>query len=272
VVNSVLSGSMHISSVSDNPHVKVLVADADAMTARLLASDLRRHNQFQVIDCKRELSCILDSIAKHAPAIVLFGTETREASYAGLPLLRRIRSQHPKTRAIVLADGSARELVAELFRAGIKGIFDRSDYDSERLCRCIHCVASGQVWATSEQLGFVLDVFAETASLRVVNTSGEELLTRREKDVVRLVAEGLGNRDIAQQLSLSIHTVKNYLFNIFDKLGISNRAELIMYVLSNNDHDLPLREDEVQPQPAKNPIRRDTYSSEQRMTAVAEHF
>jgi DNA-binding NarL/FixJ family response regulator len=262
---------MDIAFPPNDPHLKVLLCDDDAMTARLLASELRRHNQFQVIDCQRDVSCILDIIAKNAPNIVLFRTESREASSAYLPLLRRIRSHHSKTRTIALADGSARELVAELFRAGVKGIFDRSDYNFECLCRCILCVASGQIWANSEQLGFVLDVFAETPPLRVVNTNGEQLLTKREKDVVRLVAEGLGNRDIAQELNLSIHTVKNYLFNIFEKLGISNRAELIMYVLSN-DHDLLRPENEVQPQPAKIPSRREAYLPEQRMVAVAERF
>ena len=50
---------------------------------------------------------------------------------------------------------------------------------------------------------------------------------------MRLVAEGLGNREIAEQLALSEHTVKNYLFHIFDKLGISNRVELVLYAVTN---------------------------------------
>jgi DNA-binding NarL/FixJ family response regulator len=59
------------------------------------------------------------------------------------------------------------------------------------------------------------------------------LLSRREEEVMRLVAEGLGNREIADQMNLSEHTVKNYLFHIFDKLGISNRVELVLYAVSN---------------------------------------
>ncbi len=56
---------------------------------------------------------------------------------------------------------------------------------------------------------------------------------------MRLVAEGLGNRDIADLLNLSEHTVKNYLFHIFDKLGISNRVELVLYAVSNPKTALP---------------------------------
>jgi DNA-binding NarL/FixJ family response regulator len=56
---------------------------------------------------------------------------------------------------------------------------------------------------------------------------------------MRLVAEGLGNREIADQMNLSEHTVKNYLFHIFDKLGISNRVELVLYAVSNPKASTP---------------------------------
>jgi len=60
------------------------------------------------------------------------------------------------------------------------------------------------------------------------------LLSKREEVVVRQVAEGLSNHDIAQQLHLSDHTVKNHLFHIFEKLGISNRVELVLYAVSQS--------------------------------------
>jgi len=69
--------------------------------------------------------------------------------------------------------------------------------------------------------------------MRVVNADGMRLLTKREDEVVRLVAEGLQNRDIAKELKLSEHTVKNYLFHIFEKLGVSSRVELVLYAVSN---------------------------------------
>jgi DNA-binding CsgD family transcriptional regulator len=59
------------------------------------------------------------------------------------------------------------------------------------------------------------------------------LLTKREGEVVRLVAEGLQNREIAKQLRLSDHTIRNYLFHIFDKLGVSSRVELVLYAASS---------------------------------------
>lgn len=242
--------------------IVVLVAEADAMAARLLAADLRRQRQFHVFECVPQIPDILDCIAENSPDVLLVSANLRGSSLAGLTLLKRIRREYPRTQGIVLLEAAERQLVVELFRAGARGIFDRSDYDVKRLCRCIRCVAAGQVWANSEQIGFVLDAFVETASLRIVSAEGVGLLSKRETDVVRLVAEGLGNREVAQQLGLSEHTVKNYLFNVFDKLGISSRSELVMYTLSNSDNRI-LRADESRQPQADQSIRPDVRKNEQ---------
>jgi DNA-binding NarL/FixJ family response regulator len=64
-----------------------------------------------------------------------------------------------------------------------------------------------------------------------VNVQGRRLLTKREDEVVKLVADGLSNRHVAQKLGLTEHTVSNYLFRIYEKLGISSRVELVLYAL-----------------------------------------
>ncbi|MGO9939932.1 MAG: response regulator transcription factor [Terracidiphilus sp.] len=117
------------------------------------------------------------------------------------------------------------------FRAGAKGLFDRAVYDPVLLCRCIQRVAEGQIWAKSEELGFVLEAFASAPRIQV--SKGVQSLTPREREVARLVSDGLSNSEVAQRLGLSTHTVKNYLFNVFDKIGVSNRAELILCLLAS---------------------------------------
>jgi DNA-binding CsgD family transcriptional regulator len=65
----------------------------------------------------------------------------------------------------------------------------------------------------------------------MVNPRGQKLLTKREDDVVNLVVDGLSNRETAQKLGLTEHMVSNYLFRIYEKLGISTRVELVLYAL-----------------------------------------
>ena len=89
------------------------------------------------------------------------------------------------------------------------------------------------MWANSEQLQYLIETVTQVPSLRMVNARGSRLLTAREEQVVALVADGLSNREVARELGLSEHTVKKYLFHIFDKLGISSRVELVLYAVSH---------------------------------------
>jgi len=150
-------------------------------------------------------------------------------------ILRRFHLSHPAIPKILLVDSCDRDLVVSAFRSGARGIFAITDANLRLLCKCLLRVAAGQIWANTEQLSYVMDLFSEVPSLRVLNSRGTSLLTPREEQVVALVAEGLVNRQIASELNLSPHTVKKYLFRIFEKLGVSTRVELVLYAVNNGD-------------------------------------
>jgi DNA-binding NarL/FixJ family response regulator len=211
---------------------RALICDPDDITVKLLAADLRRQDKFQIAECIARIAEIRHAVSEQRPSVLLLGMSVRDPLQESLALLRQIREEFPWIRTVVLSEGTVQELALEVFRAGAKGFFDRSRYDASQLCRCLECVAEGQIWARSELLTCVLEAFAGT--LPVQAARGVEYLTPRERDVARLVSDGLCNSDVAKELGISIHTVKNYLFNVFDKTGVSNRAELILYLLSNN--------------------------------------
>lgn len=221
---------MSIPQSSSDNLIEVLVVAADLMTARLLVSDLRQHARFHITECTPDMDSIDGCLPRNSPlTLLILGDESKEAMSEQLSLLRYLHKEYPSTRPVILLDNSSPEVIAEVFRAGAKGIFSRSEYDPETFCRCIRSVSSGQIWANSEQLGLVLDAFAEEPHLRLVDAEGAQLLTRREEDVVRLVQEGMTNRQIAEELKLSEHTIRNNLFRIFDKLGVFTRVELALY-------------------------------------------
>jgi DNA-binding NarL/FixJ family response regulator len=85
----------------------------------------------------------------------------------------------------------------------------------------------------------LIEALGQALPIRFRDNRGIERLSKREADVVRLVAEGLSNKDISLQLKLSEHTVRNYLFHVFDKLGVSTRVELVLYCFRDRQMGLP---------------------------------
>jgi DNA-binding NarL/FixJ family response regulator len=176
-------------------------------------------------------------MSANALDVALVSESLQDGPLTGFQILRELCIRFPKTRVIMLLKSAQQELVVDAFRAGAKGVFCRAE-PVEVLCKCISAVHQGQIWANSQQFQYVLDALSSAAPLRIVSPQGRTVLTNREKDVVKLVAEGLSNRAIAQELGLTEHTISNYLFRIYEKLGISSRVELVLYSFSNQRQPL----------------------------------
>jgi DNA-binding NarL/FixJ family response regulator len=214
--------------------IGILVADSNPMQSQLLTGALRRRPEFAVSSCPLQADEILNAL-ESGPIHVLVMNADR-GGQIDFSLLRRLQISHPHIDKILLLDTYDRGVVVNAFRSGVRGLFCFADHPFRMLCKCIQCVYDGQVWANSEQLQYLLDSLGQTSSLRVVNAKGDKLLTSREEQVVTLVADGLSNREIARELKLSEHTIKKYLFRVFDKLGISSRVELVLYAVNHGDH------------------------------------
>lgn len=223
------------SSDDGDQRISVVITDANQMTAELLARALSRVKTLNILKSVVNLHEALDAIVNFRPNVAIISTHLADGPYRGFEILRQVRQLSPETQCVVLMDDSDHELVVDAFRAGARGIFKRSG-SMRMLGRCIFAVHRGQMWASSADLQQVLGAFEKTVPFRCVNANGEVLLTKREQEIIPLVAQGLTNKEISARLSLSEHTVKNHLFRIYEKLGISSRVELILYAVSTRDH------------------------------------
>ena len=210
--------------------VQVLVVDSGPLQAQLLTRALRSRREFQVSSVALEVSALEAFLRSNHPDVALIA-----GSLPDWALLRWLRITHPKVAPVLLAENNDRELVLNALRAGARGIFPFTQSPFRMLCKCIRCVAKGEIWLNCQQMHYVLDALSEVPALRVVNANGKTLLTPREEQVVALVADGLSNRDVAGELGLSEHTIKKYLLRIFDKVGISSRVELVLYAISHGE-------------------------------------
>lgn len=212
--------------------ITLVIADANVMAGRLLSHQFRRFSDFAVVSVCVDRASLLKSVRKTKTEVALISADLQDGHLTGLAAVREVREADRTLRPILLFDRPDSQLVVESLRAGARGVFSRTDFDFAALRKCVRRVYEGQIWIGNEEMEWVVDALSQLRPLRVVSPDRSNLLSRREQDVMRLVAEGLGNREIAQSLELSEHTVKNYMFHIFDKLGISNRVELVLYAVS----------------------------------------
>jgi DNA-binding NarL/FixJ family response regulator len=217
-----------------NPEViSVLVADSNQTQSQLLCGALRRQGTFKVSGCRSDLSECLSVLESDPADVVVLAdglTDDRDRLYE---LLRGVHSGFPNIAIILLLDNYDRELVVNSLRAGARGLFCLASMPFKSLCRCITSVHQGQYWTNAEQMRYLIEALSIGPAVRVINSRGQVVLTPREEQTVNLVTEGLNNRDIARELNLKENTVKKSLLRIYDKLGVSNRVELVLYALSH---------------------------------------
>ena len=207
--------------------VRVLTADGCRFNSQLIAMILEQDQCLQVLDAGPDPREIVVSVIKERPAVALISAEIDGNPYQGFQVTREIRALRTQTRVVMLLDSSRRSPVVEAFRAGAHGVISRSE-SLATLAKCLRCVSQGQVWANSQELDYLLQALGETSPPDEMDT-GSAVLSRREQEVARCVADGLSNREIAQRLGLTEHTVKNYLCRMYSKLGVRKRIEVALY-------------------------------------------
>lgn len=153
----------------------------------------------------------------------------------GLEALREVSTLGLRTRTIVLTADIEREQIVEALQLGAHGVVLKHS-SLELLLKCIRCVNDGQYWVGQES---VLDLIQAVRQMNptqsVVAPKRDFGLTSRERQVIALVGAGYTNKDLGRKLGISENTAKHHLTNIFDKLGVSNRLELVLFAV---DHQL----------------------------------
>jgi DNA-binding NarL/FixJ family response regulator len=215
--------------------ISVLVVTADNMTSELLKNAFARGpNRFKVETLTGSSQKIIGELGAHRPDVALISDELQDGPDAGIRVLQKTRGSRG-TSSIMLLQNSKPERVVGAFRDGARGVFYRS-HSLKSLSKCIQAVHQGQIWVSNEDLEHIIRALSVSEPLHLKNAKGLPLLTRREEDVVRLLANGLRNREIAAALDVKEHSVRNYIYRIFEKLGVSSRVELLLYLFSHRDN------------------------------------
>ncbi len=222
---------------SRNSPVRILIAEDTAMGCQLLMDGLKRARLgFTELYSAVTSSQVLDLCAQRTIDMALISEDLQDGTSKGVETIDLLRRTCPSVRCVLLVRKIRRELTLDAFRHGAKGVFCRKE-EIRLLGKCILAVHRGQVWVDSEQLEVMLQALVDSKPVKVTNLEGGHLLTKREDQVGTLVAEGLTNREIAKRLSLSEHTISNYLFKMYEKLGLSSRVEFVLFFFACKSRD-----------------------------------
>ena len=201
--------------------VAIVLVDDHAIVRQGLRSILEREHDLRVVAEASSAAEALAAVARSRPRIVLMDLKLSTSSDSeGIELCAELSRRHPEAGVLVLTTFLDDQLVLRAIRAGAKGYVVK-DVDTPGLIRAIRDVSRGES---------AFDARSAAAMVRGLNAPAVEdsrRLTAREEEVLRLLAHGLSNRDIGQELFISETTAKFHVGNILRKLGVSRRAEAV---------------------------------------------
>jgi len=154
---------------------------------------------------------------------------------SGLEVLAELSKLEIPTRTIMLTAAIDREQVVEALQLGVRGIVLKHSA-LQLLLKSIRCVNEGQYWVGQEGVSDLIQALRRMRPSHSDSKAPRNFgLSAREMEVIALIVAGYTNKDLARELGISENTAKHHLTNIFDKLGVSNRLELVLYAV---DHGL----------------------------------
>jgi DNA-binding NarL/FixJ family response regulator len=203
---------------------RVLIVDDHAIVRRGLRSILELEGDIAVVGEAGGRAEALHAVERTRPEVVLLDLKlSPDGDADGLAVCSQILARRPGTGVVVLSTFLDEQLVADALRRGARA-YVLKDVDLSELVRIIRAVARGEAGFDSRSAAVVRGLAAGTPAGRAGD--GMRALTDREREVVRLIAEGLTNREIGEAIFVSESTVKFHVRNVMRKLDVHHRAEV----------------------------------------------
>jgi DNA-binding NarL/FixJ family response regulator len=201
----------------------VVLADDHAMFREGIKKIIERIENVSIIGEVNDGLELLELLKKSRPNLVIL--DISMPNLRGLEAIREIKKSHPKVKILVLTMHKKKEFIRQALRDGADGFLLKEDSSSE-LIRAVQAVKKGETFLSHLLSGALVDL--------AISEEKTELLTPRERAVLKLLAEGKKTQEIADVLFISVYTVRRHRYNIMEKLNIKSLADLVKYAISQN--------------------------------------
>jgi two-component system response regulator DegU len=207
--------------------VKIMIADDHSMIREGLKNLLELDGDIQVISEAVDGEDCLDKLQVVKPDVLLLDINMPKKN--GLEVLKSLKSKRSKLKVLVLTVHNEIEYLMKAVDIGVNG-YVLKDSESAELKKAIFTVAEGETYIQPSLIP------ALNAKMIETNKDAEKIksLTKRELDVLKLLAVGMFNKEVGKRLEISERTVKNHVSNIFKKLGVTDRTQAAVFAIRNN--------------------------------------
>lgn len=206
---------------------RILIADSHQLVTCGLQVTLRTHGFTEIAGTAKNEAEALEHIAHFNPDLVILDFAADGFSVESIVRIKAAR----KLRVLALVDGQRGGTLVHALRAGVDGVV-KKDCDLQEIVDAVRDVHKGRTFFCGQILQTIKQEGINLESLDVVDPSCVGVsLSKRELEVIRLIAEGLTNPQISEKLFLSPHTVTTHRRNIFQKLGVNNTAAVVLYAV-----------------------------------------
>ncbi|MEA3020467.1 MAG: hypothetical protein QOI47_1991 [Actinomycetota bacterium] len=210
-------------------HIRVLIVDDHALFRRGLMLVLESEDGIDVVGEAEDGEEAVAKAEQLAPDVILM--DVRMPRVSGIEATRRLAETLPTTKIIMLTVSDEEDDLYEAIKSGATGYLLK-EISIEEVADAVRAVMQGQTLISPSMASKLIAEFANLSKLASSRGSGSvPRLTDRELDVLRLVAQGMTNRDIAEQLFIAENTVKNHVRNILEKLHLHSRMEAVLYAV-----------------------------------------
>ena len=209
--------------------ISVLLVDDHTIFRQGLRRLLDEEPRFKVVAEATDGRDALDMVKEHRPDVVLM--DLTMPGLSGLEATRRVRKAHPEANVLILSVHGDEEYVARAFESGACG-YILKDVRATDLFAAIEAAAEGRRYLSPVISDLIVNEYLKLRKDRSESESPFQVLTEREREILRLLTEGKSSKGIATELSVSPKTIETHRANIMRKLDIHNIADLVRYAIS----------------------------------------
>jgi DNA-binding NarL/FixJ family response regulator len=208
--------------------INVMLVDDHEVVLEGLIRILEKQGGVKIVAVARSAEEALEKIEKFPPHVII--VDIQLPGMNGIELIKRIKADYPEIEAITLTVFDDEQFAKQAIKAGAIGYVIK-DAAKDELVKAVRAAAKGESLISTSVARKLIEEITEPTGRKKKKEEGFEDLSQREVDVIKLMARGYNNRQIADILFISEHTVKVHIRNIFRKIGVVDRTNAVLWAL-----------------------------------------